>query len=41
MAAINAPEAPEWFSVLVLISVAASFGVRDVIKNRLARKGWY
>ena len=31
-------EAPDWFSILVLTSVAASFGVRDVIKNRLARK---
>ena len=31
-------EAPDWFSILVLTSAAASFGVRDVIKNRLARK---
>jgi len=39
MRALNAmSEAPEWFSVLVLISAAASFGVRDVIKNRLARR---
>ena len=30
-------DAPEWFQILVLTSAAASFGVRDIIKNRLAR----
>ncbi len=39
MAALNAMSvARVWFSILVLISAAASFGVRDVIKNRLAKK---
>ena len=30
-------DAPDWFQILVLTSAAASFGVRDIIKNRLAR----
>ena len=30
--------APEWFQVLIITVFAASFGVRDLIKNRLGRK---
>ena len=30
--------APEWFQILIITVFAASFGVRDLIKNRLGRK---
>ena len=31
-------EAPDWFSILVLTSAAASFGVKVVINNGRAKK---
>jgi hypothetical protein len=30
--------APEWFQILIITVFAASFGVRDLIRNRLGRK---
>lgn len=30
--------APEWFQILIITVFAASFGVRDLIKNRLGKK---
>jgi hypothetical protein len=30
--------APEWFQILIITVFAASFGVRDLIKNRLGKR---